>query len=75
MIANIRINGDPTAVAIVTAALRTLLGPAAQLGVAQPSTRAKYAGSALMRGTVDATAVAERAAAVAHALGEEANPA
>ena len=70
MIATIRIDGDPTAVTIVTEALRTLLGPTAQLGTAQPSTRTNYAGTALARGSVDAITVAERAADVAERLGE-----
>lgn len=73
MNAMIRIDGDPTAVAIVTEALRTLLGTTEQLGVAQSSAREKYAGSALARGTVNAIAAAERAADVARALCEEAD--
>lgn len=64
MIANIRIDGDPAAVQVVTEALRTLLGDAAHLGTPQQSGNPKYAGSALTRGTIGATKVAERAATI-----------
>lgn len=68
MIANIRIDGDPVAVTIVTEALRTLLADAAHLGIPRESTYGKYAGTSLVRGTVDAAAVAERAAMISELL-------
>lgn len=64
MIANLRIDGDPVAVMIVTEALRTLLGDTAHLGTPHKSTYGKYAGTSLVRGTVNATAVAARAAMI-----------
>jgi hypothetical protein len=73
--ATIRIDGDPVAVAVLTEALRTLLGDAAQIGLPRASTYGKYAGTALARGTVDAAKAAERAADVAARLEQHENQA
>lgn len=71
MIANLRIDGDPRAVAILTEALRTLLAESAHLGTPRASTNPKYAGFALARGTVDVQQAVERAALVAELLEEQ----
>lgn len=62
---NIRIDGDPIGALLVTEALRTLMGDAAQLGIATPSRRDRYKGTALTYGSADAYQLAERAATIA----------